>query len=83
MLFLTADREDSERMGLHRSNFPSTPEKMRLSKTNWPTYASELKELCESRGGRIGLPVEVAVVSSPSLIVIMVSVDVKQHLKES
>ena len=44
-------------MGLHRSNFPSTPEKMRLSKTNWPTYASELKELCESRGGRPVLPV--------------------------
>ena len=33
-----------------------------------------LQELCESRGGRPGLP---------SLIVLMVSVDVKQHLKKA
>ena len=64
------------------------------------------QELCESRGGRPGLPVpnssyglygrkatlevtelrscvkvEVAVLGSPSLIVLMVSMDVKQHLK--
>ena len=66
-----------------------------------PTAANvRAQELCESRGGRLGLPVlsspndlcgrkaklnlncvkvEVAVLGSPSLAVLMVSVDVKQH----
>ena len=33
------------------------------------------QELCENRGGRPGLPVP----GSPSLIVLTVSVDIKQH----
>ena len=70
-----------------------------------PPRAFRTQELCESRGGRLGLPVpnsphdlcgrkatlnlnsdtqscvkvEVAVLGSPSLIVLMISVDVKQH----
>ena len=81
----------------------------RISKLNLSHVASELRsgvselrpELCESRGGRPWLPsllslivwvdvkqherrkncvkVEVAVLGSPSLIVPMVSVDVKQQ----
>ena len=34
---------------------------------------------CESRGERSGVKVEVAVLGFPSLIGLMVSVDVKQH----